>query len=111
MNEWVDVGEERGRREKGKVGEKSMREQASVNSFSLSLSLCVALFTINAGCQPTQLCVTKANTMEVWCPAAIYFDFFCDKKRFVAQSNQTTASQTHNETGHTRTHTTPNETL
>ena len=35
---------------------------------------------------------TKANTMEVWCPAAISFDFFCDfKNDFVSQSNQTTA--------------------
>ena len=23
----------------------------------------------------------KANTMEVWCPAAIFFDFFCDFKK------------------------------
>ena len=23
----------------------------------------------------------KANTMEVWCPAAISFDFFCDLKK------------------------------
>ena len=54
----------------------------------------------------------KANTMGVWCPAATSFDFFCDLKNdFVAQSNQTTARPTNDETGHTRTYNTTNEAL
>ena len=48
-----------------------------------TLSLFKAFFSINPGFQPTkhEPLSPRVNTMEVWCPAAISFDFFCDFKK------------------------------
>ena len=109
MDECVDVGEEgvkarpgdrdhgqaddnmrvrasvsgKGGRRRGGGGEKPMEKYARASKCQLFHFSSFLLLSILGFSRPNMnRCASpKANTMEVWCPAAISFDFFCDLKK------------------------------